>query len=96
MISDEKLEWVKKLLVKWSLMKENSLKLYIKQLPLSNIQREIIALYFIQNNHKTYNFKEIEFKLNKSHDYVMKHYKKSLQIILDYLPTFIFLNFPED
>lgn len=96
MISDEKLEWVKKLLVKWSLMKENSLKFYIKQLPLSNIQREIIALYFIQNNHKTCNFKEIEFKLNKSHDYVMKQYKKSLHIILDYLPTFIFLNFPED
>lgn len=96
MMNNPLLEWIKRLIVKWVYVNASSFKCYISHIPISPIQKEILINYFIPVNNKTLSFKEIEFKLNKSHDYVMKEYKKSLIIILDSLDSFVFNYFPDD
>lgn len=94
MINDPLLEWIKKVIMEWVLINPKSFKYFINNIPISYNQREIISSYFIPSIKRTQNFKEIEFNLNKSHDYVMREYKKSLKIILDNIPSYIFKHFP--
>jgi hypothetical protein len=97
MMNDPLLEWTKRLIYKWVYVNNPSFICYINRIPISPTQKYILINYFIPNNeNKTLTFKEIEFNLNKSHDYVMKEYRKTIQILLDNLDSFIIQHFPND
>ncbi len=96
MMNDPLLEWIKRLIMKWVYVNPLSFICFLNHIPISPNQKQILISYFIPQNNKTLNFKEIEYKLNKSHDYIMKEYKNSLKILLDNLDSFIFQYFPTD
>jgi hypothetical protein len=95
MIKDPELEKLKNRLRDWVFSNPLSFDMFLKKIPLSPIQRQIIILRFVSTEHNGLRgFKEIEFLLNKSHDYVQKQYIEALKIIQINLYPYIYSHLP--
>lgn len=95
MIKDPELEKLKHRLKEWVYTNPLSFDVFLKRIPLSPIQRQIIILRFVTTEHDGLRgFKEIETILQKSHDNVQKHYIDALKIIQDHLFHYIYVNLP--
>lgn len=95
MIKNPELEKLKIRLRDWVFSNPLSFDVFLKKIPLSPVQRQIIILRFVSNEHNGLRgFKEIEFLLDKSHDYVQKQYIKSLEIIQNNLFPYIYSHLP--
>ena len=95
MIKDPELEKLKHRLKEWVYTNPLSFDVFLKRIPLSPVQRQIIILRFVTTEHDGLRgFKEIETILQKSHDNVQKHYIDALKIIQDHLFHYIYVNLP--
>lgn len=95
MIKNPELEKLKLRLRDWVFSNPLSFDVFLKKIPLSPVQRQIIILRFVSTEHNGLRgFKEIEFLLDKSHDYVQKQYIKSLEIIQNNLFPYIYSHLP--
>lgn len=95
MIKDPDLEKLKHKLKDWVFINPLSFDVFLKKIPLSPIQRQIIILRFVSTEHKGLRgFKEIESLLNKSHDFVQKQYINALKIIQSHLFLYIYSHLP--
>lgn len=95
MIKDPELERLKTRLRDWVYSNPLSFDTFLKRIPLSPIQRQIIVLRFVTTEHdRLRGFKEIEDILNKSHDSVQKHYVDALKTIQNNLYPYIYTHLP--
>lgn len=95
MIKNPELEKLKIRLRDWVFSNPLSFDVFLKKIPLSPVQRQIIILRFVSTERNGLRgFKEIEFLLDKSHDYVQKQYIKSLEIIQNNLFPYIYSHLP--
>ena len=95
MIKDQELERLKKRLRDWVFTNPLSFDVFLKRIPLSPNQRNIIVLRFVANEDgKLRGFKEIEDILNKSHDCIQNHYIDALKTIQTHLYPYIYTHLP--
>ena len=95
MIKDPELEKLKHRLRDWVFTNPLSFDVFLKQIPLSPVQRQIIILRFVTSEHNGLRgFKEIEFLIGKSHDYIQKQYIEALKKIQINLFPYIYSHLP--
>ena len=95
MIKDPELEKLKTILRDWVYSNPLSFSAFLHKIPLSPVQRQIIVLRFITTDYKGLRgFKEIEFLIGKSHDYIQKQYIEALKTIQINLFPYVYSHLP--